>query len=149
MVQTACKDGPVEDATNEAFNKRHMKPELEEKRRKRWDLQHIRQQQQQQHLTEQQLENKSRRKNSAPEERIFTSLYPDADNIMAIEINETVPVCVFGYPAPAIAVKEMELPWFSIAKREVQVRQAKERLLKKALTKTSSSRKRHSKYKST
>ena len=143
----------MEDATNEAFNKRHLKPELEEKRRKRWDLQHLRQQQQQQHLTDHDKDTKTTtttrtRKGSTVEDRVITSLYPDVDNIMAIEVAESVPVCVFGCPVPAIPVKEMDLPWFSIAKREVQVRQAKEKLLKKALTKTSSlSRRRHSKYK--
>lgn len=143
----SVKDGPEEDCSNDAFAKRHLKPEQEEKRRKRWDLQHIRQQQQHEHLAEQ-VNNKNRRGKNIilSEDENFNSLYPNAENIVAVEINNTVPVCAFGYPVPMVSMREMELPWFSIAKKEVQVRQAKEKMMKKNLAKRCANKKKHLKY---
>ena len=57
------------------------------------------------------------------------TLVKEGDSVYAVEVTEIVPVCAFGYPLPSIAPRELELPWFNIAKREVQLRTAREKLV--------------------
>lgn len=138
----AHQDKPVitgdneEDISNDAFARRHLKPETEEKKRKRWDLQHLRQQRHHEMLSRKYNErqiNKTQAK-TASCNSVSNTLDRDPSNVMAIEISDIVPVCAFGRPLPAVEVKEMELPWFSIAKREVQLRSSKERVSKRLKT---------------
>ncbi|XP_047136627.1 male-specific lethal 1 homolog isoform X1 [Hydra vulgaris] len=114
-----------EDISDDAFTKRHAKPETDEIKRKRWDVQHMRQQRQHQLLT---------RKYNEKEDKspvIFESLFRNPENAMVLEVSNIIPVCVLGNHIPVMKKCEMQLPWFSIAKREVQLREAKEKLMKK------------------
>ena len=136
----------VEDTSDTAYDKRHSKPEQEEKRRKRWDLQQARQQRQHEMLVQKYMErqkgklqgctgdflspskqSKQNNNKDNPSNAIET-LVKEADSVYAVEVTEIVPVCAFGYPLPSLAPRELELPWFNIAKREVQLRTAREKL---------------------
>lgn len=138
----------VEDTSDVAYDKRHSKPEQEEKRRKRWDLQQARQQRQHEMLVQKYMErqkgklqgctgdflspSKSKQNNNKDNNSIsntIETLVKEGDSVYAVEVTEIVPVCAFGYPLPSLAPRELELPWFNIAKREVQLRTAREKLV--------------------
>jgi len=134
------KDDPddnIEDISDDAYDKRHSKHEQDEKRRKRWDLQLLRQQRQQEILVQkyQDREGKVEVTTSAetkpPVPYHTDSLFKGTRAAMAIEISDEIPVCAFGYHLPATRERDFQLPWFSIAKKEIQMREAKQRLLKK------------------
>lgn len=121
----------VEITDDEAFAKRHMKQELEEKRRKRWDLQHMRAMQ-----AYQSLEKKSRDREEArlkgkkvgskdDAAKCMESFLPPPEDVMAVEVSDTVPVVAFGYPVPLFHNREFEVPWFSLDKRELIERKGK------------------------
>lgn len=121
----------VECVDDEAFSKRHLKHELEEKRRKRWDLQHIRAMQ-----AHQTLEKKCRDREEARlkgkksgckdmSAKCIGSFLPVPEDVMAVEVSDTVPVVAFGYPVPLFHNREFEVPWFSLDKRELIERKGK------------------------
>ncbi|TRY55141.1 hypothetical protein DNTS_032639 [Danionella cerebrum] len=90
------------------FLKRHAKLELDEKRRKRWDIQRIREQRMHQRL-QQRLEKK---KPTVPEsEPEASSFHPDLENVEAIMVTPFLPVVAFGRPLPNLTPKNFELPW--------------------------------------
>lgn len=136
----------LEDTSDAAYDKRHSKPEQEEKRRKRWDLQQARQQRQHEMLVQKYMErqkdklqgnpgdflspsNQSKQSINSSSNNTVDTLIKESDSVYAVEVTEIVPVCAFGYPLPSLVQRELELPWFNIAKREVQLRTAKERLM--------------------
>lgn len=145
--QVVQDDEVLEDISDSAYEKRHSKPEQEEKRRKRWDLQQARQQRQHEILVQRYNEREQKGKSqnnqniskenttskvTSPRGKVSESICKDSDEFMAIEISEIVPVCAFGYPVPCLPSRELDLPWFSIAKREVQLRKAKQKHILKA-----------------
>ena len=138
----------LEDISDAAYERRHSKPELEEKRRKRWDLQQARQQRQHEQLVQRynEREQKSKLQNNGMgdvhaklKHNTIEHLARDSNHLHAVDVTEIVPVCAFGYPLPALAPRELDIPWFSIAKREVQLRTAKQKQVTKAKKKVKSS----------
>ncbi|XP_038139381.1 male-specific lethal 1 homolog isoform X2 [Cyprinodon tularosa] len=95
---------PLDDG---AFLKRHAKLELDEKRRKRWDIQRIREQRMFQRL-QQRMNRKKIVQETEPE---LSSFYPDTEDVEAIVITPFLPVVAFGRPLPRLSQQNFELPW--------------------------------------
>lgn len=105
-----------ESLDDSVFLKRHAKLELDEKRRKRWDIQRIREQRMLQRL-QQRMEKKKPNvvQESEPE---GSSFHPDLENVEAIMVTPFLPVVAFGRPLPNLtphpllsSVRNFELPW--------------------------------------
>ncbi|XP_062234421.1 male-specific lethal 1 homolog isoform X1 [Platichthys flesus] len=97
----------VEPLDDGVFLKRHAKLELDEKRRKRWDIQRIREQRMFQRL-QQRMNRKKIVQETEPE---VSSFYPDIEDVEAIVITPFLPVVAFGRPLPKLAQQNFELPW--------------------------------------
>ncbi|PWA21767.1 male-specific lethal 1 homolog isoform X2 [Gambusia affinis] len=95
---------PLDDCT---FLKRHAKLELDEKRRKRWDIQRIREQRVFQRL-QQRMNRKKTVQETEPE---LSSFYPETEDVEAIVITPFLPVVAFGRPLPKLSQQNFELPW--------------------------------------
>ncbi|XP_054454931.1 male-specific lethal 1 homolog isoform X2 [Anoplopoma fimbria] len=98
---------PPEPLDDNVFLKRHSKLELDEKRRKRWDIQRIREQR-----MFQRLQQRMNRKKVVPEtEPELSSFYPDTEDVESIVITPFLPVVAFGRPLPKLSQQNFELPW--------------------------------------
>ncbi|XP_030611675.1 male-specific lethal 1 homolog isoform X2 [Archocentrus centrarchus] len=95
---------PLDDGV---FLKRHSKLELDEKRRKRWDIQRIREQRMFQRL-QQRMNRKKVIQETEPE---LSSFYPDTEDVESIVITPFLPVVAFGRPLPKLSQQNFELPW--------------------------------------
>ncbi|XP_043273207.1 male-specific lethal 1 homolog [Venturia canescens] len=121
-IYTSCytMEG-TENLDDEIFNKRHLKLENDERRRKRWDVQRIREQR---HVEK--LKQRQERQNhhatcyntnhtgpcaSNMEEETIISLWPDVDQIQNLQIDSQLPVSAFGAPIPNFSSSEFSLPW--------------------------------------
>nr|XP_013800465.1 PREDICTED: male-specific lethal 1 homolog [Apteryx mantelli mantelli] len=80
------------------FSKRHAKLELDEKRRKRWDIQRIREQRILQRLQLRMYKRKGIQE-SEPE---VTSFFPEPDDVESLLITPYLPVVAFGRPLPKL-----------------------------------------------
>ncbi|KAF4531997.1 hypothetical protein B566_EDAN006542 [Ephemera danica] len=120
----------TENLEDEVFLKRHTRLELDERRRKRWDIQRLREQRQYEKLRQRQMQQQqqqqqagtggrrgvaNRRNNQQPDE---SELWPDPENVQFIEVDEFLPVTAFGVPVPAFLPTLFELSW-SIGKEHV------------------------------
>lgn len=78
--------------------------ENDEKRRKRWDFQRIREQRVIEKLKQRQDKIDSNNKSSPiePEPEPISSLWPSMEDVKFIEICEDLPVAAFGAPVPKI-----------------------------------------------
>lgn len=90
------------------FLKRHAKLELDEKRRKRWDIQRIREQRMLQRLQQRMEKKKVTVQETKPE---VSSFYPDPESVEFIEVTPHLPVVAFGQPLPNLPAQNFELPW--------------------------------------
>ncbi|CAG9823597.1 unnamed protein product [Phaedon cochleariae] len=99
----------TENLDDEVFNKRHMRLENDERRRKRWDVQRIREQRVIEKLKQRQEKIGLGSKNEESES--LQSLWPKVDDIKYLEITEELPVSAFGHSIPKINPREFELPW--------------------------------------
>ncbi|XP_053994598.1 serine-rich adhesin for platelets-like [Hylaeus volcanicus] len=121
-IYTSCytMEG-TENLDDEIFNKRHLKLENDERRRKRWDVQRIREQR---HIEK--LKQRQERQNhqatcyntnhtgpcpSAVEEEAVSSLWPDIEQIHSLQVDPQLPVTAFGAPIPSFSPSEFSLPW--------------------------------------
>lgn len=126
-VYTSCytMEG-TENLDDEIFNKRHLKLENDERRRKRWDVQRIREQR---HIEK--LKQRQERQNhqatcyntnhtgpcpSSMEEETVTSLWPDVEQIQSLQVDPHLPVTAFGSLIPSFTPNEFSLPWSNIAR---------------------------------
>lgn len=98
----------LENLEDGVFLKRHSKLELDEKRRKRWDIQRIREQRMLQRLQQRMEKRKLNIQESEPE---IASFYPDADDVESVVITSFLPVVAFGRPLPKLTPQNFELPW--------------------------------------
>ncbi|XP_028286892.1 male-specific lethal 1 homolog isoform X2 [Parambassis ranga] len=98
---------PAEPLDDSVFLKRHLKLELDEKRRKRWDIQRIREQRMFQRL-HQRMNRKKVVQETEPE---LSSFYPDTEDVETIVITPFLPVVAFGRPLPKLTQQNFELPW--------------------------------------
>lgn len=97
-----------ENLDDGVFLKRHSKLELDEKRRKRWDIQRIREQRMLQRLQQRMEKRKLNIQECEPE---ISSFYPEVDDVGSIVITPFLPVVAFGRPLPKLTQENFELPW--------------------------------------
>ncbi|KAM8946693.1 male-specific lethal 1 homolog [Pelodytes ibericus] len=119
-----------ENLDDAVFAKRHAKLELDEKRRKRWDIQRIREQRILQRL---QLRMYKKKGNQESEPEV-TSFFPEVDDVESVMITPYLPVVVFGRPLPKITPQHFELPWLDERSRcrlEMQKKQTPHRTARK------------------
>ena len=86
----------------ETFQKRHGRLEVAEKRRKRWDIQRIREYRYNEKLRQRQLKH-------GPEQDDFETFSPCVSDIRAVQVDETLPVNVFGRLLQPLRVEEFSL----------------------------------------
>lgn len=97
----------TEDHEDETFMRRHQKPEIEEKRRKRWDDQRMRDEIMKERVRQRQ---EFRHKSRKPEDPV-ESFYPCLDDITHIEVLDKIPVTAFGQAIPYTKSESFSLPW--------------------------------------
>ncbi|NWY06862.1 MSL1 protein, partial [Nothoprocta ornata] len=120
----------LENLDDSVFSKRHAKLELDEKRRKRWDIQRIREQRMLQRLQLRMY----RRKGIQESEPEVTSFFPEPDDVESLLITPYLPVVAFGRPLPKLTPQNFELPWLDERSRcrlEVQKKQTPHRTCRK------------------
>ncbi|XP_042584203.1 male-specific lethal 1-like 1 [Cyprinus carpio] len=106
LGQKEASDIP-ECLDDNVFLKRHSKLELDEKRRKRWDIQRIREQRMFQRL-QQRMNRRKAIQESEPE---LLSFYPDPEDVQSIMVTPFLPVVAFGRPLPDMKQQNFDLPW--------------------------------------
>lgn len=110
----------TENLNDPVFERRHMKCELDERRRKRWDMQRLREQK-----VSQKLKYKYYREIGKDGEnnvqRKPQSFYPDPRHIEFIEVVDFLPVTAFGYLIPLFQPSEFSLPWMCQQKETLPV----------------------------
>ncbi|XP_036399882.1 male-specific lethal 1-like 1 isoform X2 [Megalops cyprinoides] len=129
LDEGAASDVP-ENLDDGVFLKRHAKLELDEKRRKRWDIQRIREQRMFQRL-QQRMNKKKGIPESEPE---VSSFYPDTEEVESLMITPFLPVVAFGRPLPRMTQQNFELPWLDERSRcriEMQKKQTPHRTCRK------------------
>lgn len=102
----------TENLDDDVYNKRHMRLEIDERRRKRWDVQRIREQRVIEKLKQRQEKIASGSKGENSDES-FTSLWPKLEDVKFLEISEELPVSAFGHPVPKITINNFGLPWLN------------------------------------
>nr|XP_056719288.1 male-specific lethal 1 homolog [Euleptes europaea] len=120
----------LENLDDNVFSKRHAKLELDEKRRKRWDIQRIREQRILQRLQLRMYKKKGIQE-SEPE---VTSFFPESDDVESLLITPYLPVVAFGRPLPKLTPQNFELPWLDERSRcrlEMQKKQTPHRTCRK------------------
>lgn len=118
-VYTSCyaMEG-TENLDDEVFSKRHQRYESDERRRKRWDVQRIREQRHVEKLRQQE----AARAVAAPlgraagghrrsDDNPLASLWPSPEDVTYVEIGEKLPVAAFGAPVVNFHPNEFSLPW--------------------------------------
>lgn len=100
----------TEDLSDDTFLKRHARLELDEKKRKKWDVQRIREQRtierlKRRHCKKEDLEN------SQKDAEDLGTFYPLAENIKFIQVTEDLPVQAFGEAIPLLNGSDFTLPW--------------------------------------
>lgn len=108
----------TENLNDEVFNRRHAKFEIDEKRRKRWDMQRIRELKLNERLRS------GRYSKGLPSSTIYsstnppqpdfsneTSFYPEPKDAEYIEVSDRLPVVAFGHPIPKLPETYFTLPW--------------------------------------
>ncbi|KAL1514259.1 hypothetical protein ABEB36_003545 [Hypothenemus hampei] len=112
-VYTSCytMEG-TENLDDEVYNKRHMRLEIDERRRKRWDVQRIREQRVIEKLKQRQERpaNGSKGENS---QDLVQSLWPKLEDIKYLEIIDELPVSAFGHPIVKLEESDFCLPWLN------------------------------------
>lgn len=106
LGQKEASDIP-ECLDDNVFLKRHSKLELDEKRRKRWDIQRIREQRMFQRLQQRM----NRRKVIQESEPELLSFYPNPEDVESIMVTPFLPVVAFGRPLPNLKQQNFDLPW--------------------------------------
>lgn len=102
----------TENLDDDVYNKRHMRLEIDERRRKRWDVQRIREQRVIEKLKQRQERIASGSKGENDSDS-FSSLWPKMEDIKFLEISEELPVSAFGHPVPKIPMNNFGLPWLN------------------------------------
>ncbi|KAG5677974.1 hypothetical protein PVAND_007686 [Polypedilum vanderplanki] len=106
---------PAEDISDEAYQKRHLKYEADERRRKKWDLARLREQKnierlKKRHLKEEYAEMMNQNNKV---QNTMTSFFPDVKSIKFIQISDDLPISPFGEQIPKLPPKRFSLPWLS------------------------------------
>lgn len=106
------RDVPVpheyEDLSNEAFSRRHARFLLDERKRKKWDVQRIREQRTIERLKRRHCKDELNQQTTGNE---IVSFFPSVDQLKTIQITDDLPVSAFGEMIPLIPAVEFNLPW--------------------------------------
>ncbi|KAL3283628.1 hypothetical protein HHI36_006767 [Cryptolaemus montrouzieri] len=102
----------TENLDDEVFLRRHNRLEIDERRRKRWDVQRIREQRVIEKLKQRQERIDSHLKTSTSS-GMDAPFWPTLDDIKFLEINEDLPISAFGVPIPKVMPSEFILPWLN------------------------------------
>ncbi|XP_072038952.1 male-specific lethal 1 homolog isoform X1 [Amphiura filiformis] len=127
-MSASSADNTGEEITDEAFDKRHSKLEVDERKRKRWDFQRIRE------LREhERLERNARRKELGAWENTIMTFCPDSTEARKIQVEETIPLVAFGAHVPVSETEVFDVPWFDAKNRETAdtMRKTRSRACKK------------------
>jgi len=138
-VEKNCAEGLEEITDDESYQRRHSKMELDEIRRKRWDIQQMRQERIHENLRQKQRERED--PSQVKQKKTSTnnnteSLHPSPGNAMFIEVATELPVYALGSRIPELEPSEFNLPWFDMAKREALSRQKKMKTIRGQRRKT-------------
>lgn len=104
-----CTSDSAENVSDSEYDKRHGKLECNEKRRKKWDVQRLREQKTIERLRRRHCKDEYADQHIDTDE--LQSFYPSFDQIEFIEITEDLPVQAFGEGIPDIPATEFTLPW--------------------------------------
>ncbi|XP_036329817.1 protein male-specific lethal-1, partial [Rhagoletis pomonella] len=108
LAVSYCIEG-TENLSDETFLKRHEKLELAERRRKKWDVQQIREQRRIEKLKRRHCKDEIQ---VPPEQQPLLSFYPQPDTVQTICFTSDLPVQAFGELVPKLnAHNEFDLPW--------------------------------------
>lgn len=99
---------PAEDLSEDAFVKRHARFLLDERKRKKWDVQRIREQRTIERLKRRHCKDEL---NDQKDSEEIISFFPLADNLKVIQLTDYMPVSAFGECIPALQPEEFSLPW--------------------------------------
>lgn len=106
------RDAPVpreyEDLSDDAYARRHARFLLDERKRKKWDVQRIREQRTIERLKRRHCKDELNQQNNCNE--IYT-FFPTVDQLKTIQITDDLPVSAFGEPIPLLTPCEFSLPW--------------------------------------
>lgn len=106
------RDAPVpreyEDLSDDAYARRHARFLLDERKRKKWDVQRIREQRTIERLKRRHCKDELNQQNIGNE--IYT-FFPTVDQLKTIQITDDLPVSAFGEPIPSLSSCEFSLPW--------------------------------------
>lgn len=100
----------TEDLSEDTFMKRHARLEHDEKKRKKWDVQRIREQRTIERLKRRHCK-KDELENSQKDAEELGTFYPLAENIKFIQVTEDLPVQAFGEAIPLLSASDFTLPW--------------------------------------
>lgn len=100
----------TENIEDDTILKRHARHEMDEKRRKRWDIQRMRQQQQFEKLKASEAR-RGRKEKKGRETSSPISLLPSLEDMTHLMVSDTVPISVFGVPLPNLPHAPFSLPW--------------------------------------
>ncbi|XP_075212077.1 male-specific lethal 1 isoform X2 [Lycorma delicatula] len=86
----------TENLSEDVFERRHARLEVDERRRKRWDVQRIREQRQIERLRQRQRKGDG----GDDESEALTTFWPHPDEAEYIQVTDMLPVSAFGCPLP-------------------------------------------------
>nr|CAD7403120.1 unnamed protein product [Timema cristinae] len=110
----------TENLDDEVFLKRHQRLEVDERRRKRWDVQRIREQRQIERLKLREIASSRRgsvasRHTTEGEEPVL-SYCQQPDDVEKLEVENSVPLSALGTDIPNFPPSEFSLPWHGSAR---------------------------------
>ncbi|XP_061398228.1 protein male-specific lethal-1 [Musca vetustissima] len=119
LTPSYCIEG-TEDLSDDTFFKRHAKLEVDEKRRKKWDVQQIREQRRIERLKRRHCKDEIQ---NVQESVSLQSFYPTTENLQSICYVQDLPVQAFGEMIPKILGtsgdrREFNLPWLERAQMQ-------------------------------
>lgn len=120
---SSCRDVPglreYEDLSDEAFSRRHARFLLDERKRKKWDVQRIREQRTIERLKRRHCKDELNEQTTGNE---IVSFFPSVDQLRTIQITDDLPVSAFGEMIPLIPAIEFTLPWHTNESTEESIK---------------------------
>lgn len=99
----------MEDLSDDVFIKRHARLEHAEKKRKKWDVQRIREIRNIERLKRRHCKNEIESNEQTVDG--ITSFYPSPENVKFVQVADELPVVAFGEPIHVPTSTEFSLPW--------------------------------------
>lgn len=99
----------MEDLSDDVFLKRHARLEHDEKKRKKWDVQRIREMRNIERLRRRHYKNEI--ENNEQTIDGMSSFYPSPENVKFVQVADEIPVVAFGEPIHVTPPIPFSLPW--------------------------------------